>query len=68
MMKMLQEVRGFAEITTRRPHSRPPEPVVLHGKSPSPRTAAKRKRTLPITIQDPPDIPHPVKIIQLKKP
>jgi hypothetical protein len=68
MMKMVQEVRGFAEITSRRPHTRPPGPALLTARSPSPRNSAKRRRTLSITIQDPPDIPHPVSIVHLKKP
>lgn len=67
MMKMVQEVRGFAEITSRRPHTRPPGPALLAARGASPRNGPKRKRTLSITIQDPPDIPHEVKIVHLKK-
>jgi hypothetical protein len=65
-MKLLQEVRGFAEIANRRPHQRPPGPALLHVRAPSPRTAAgKAKRTLKVAIQEPPDIPHPVQITYL---
>jgi hypothetical protein len=65
MMKLLQEVRGFAEIANRRPHQRPPGPVLLQARAASPRTPGKLKRTLKIAIQEPPDIPHPVRITYL---
>lgn len=60
-MKLLQESRGFAEITNRRPQGRTPEPVLLHGRS-ARSVAGKRKRTIRVDMQSPPDIPHPVKI------
>ena len=67
MLKLLQEVRGFAEIANRRPTLRPPGPVLLHARAPSPRLGlGQAKRTLKISVQEPPDIPHPVKITYLQ--
>jgi len=68
IMKLLQETRGFAEITNRQPQARPLGPVLMHGRSAGLRTAAaRRKRTIRIDMQDPPDIPHRVKISHLPK-
>ena len=69
MMKLDQEMRGLAEITNRRPQNRQPVPAVLEVRPPNRRGAAfKRKRLIQIQIQDPPDIPHPVKIKYLDGP
>ena len=63
MMKLLQEIRGLAEITNRRPHSKPPGLFLLQLRSHLSRTRFhKRKVIIPIDIQNPPDIPSPVKI------
>jgi hypothetical protein len=62
MMKLLLEVRGFAEFTNRRLPARPLA-LLLQFNSPRSRSAlARRKWTLSVSIQDPPDIPQPVPI------
>ena len=67
MMKLLQEVRGFAEFTNRRLPARPLA-LLLQFNSPRSRSSyARRKWTLSISIQDPPDIPQPVPIRYLGK-
>ena len=68
IMKLLQETRGFAEITNRQPQGRPLGPILLQSRSVGFRNGAlKRKRNIRINMQDPPDIPHPVKITHLPK-
>ncbi len=67
IMKLLQEMKGFAEITNRRPQSRSPGLFMLQARSPVLRAAPpRRKRTLTINMQDRPDIPNPVKITHVK--
>ncbi len=62
-MKLLQEVRGFAQLTNRRPQSRAAGPLLLQAHWLSRRgPGSKYKRTLRIRIDDLPDIPDPVKI------
>jgi len=62
MMKLLLEVRGFAEFTNRRLPTRPLA-LLLQFNSPRARSSlARRKWTLSVSIQDPPDIPQPVPI------
>jgi hypothetical protein len=62
-MKLLQEARGLSEITTRQPQSRaaaaPLQLRAIRWKATGPRA----KKTIRIAIQDPPDIPHPVRIV-----
>ncbi len=63
MMKMLQEMRGFAELTGRRPFSRPPAPLLLQFRIRGRKLAAtKPKRVITVIMRDEPDIPHPVPI------
>jgi len=61
-MKLLQEVRGLAQLTDRRPQTRPAALLLqahwLSRRGP----AAKNKRVLRIQVQNLPDIPHPVRI------
>jgi hypothetical protein len=69
MMKLLLEVRGLAQLINRRLPNRVPGPLLLQWypfKSRS--AAARRKWTLRIDIQDPPDIPQPVPIIYKNPP
>ena len=69
MMKLLLEVRGMAELMNRRPPTRPSVPLFLQWAPFFSRNASsKRKWTLKIDIQDPPDIPQPVPIIYRTKP
>ncbi len=66
MMKLLQEIRGLAEITNRRPHSKPPGLFLLQLRSHLTRTRfPRRKVIIPIDVQNPPDIPNPVKITHI---
>jgi hypothetical protein len=62
MMKLLLEVRGFAELTHKRLPSRPLGPLLLQFNFRRARSARPQKWTLPISIQDPPEIPSPVEI------
>ena len=65
LMRLLQEARGLAQITNRRPLTRPAGPVLMPVRSVVGRSV-KTKRTVRISMQDPPDIPHPVRIIHLR--
>jgi hypothetical protein len=66
MLKLLQEVRGFANFTSRRPQARQAGAMLLQLRSIRFKGAnGPRRRTLRIIIQDPPDIPHPVKIVHI---
>ncbi|HEV2209756.1 MAG TPA: hypothetical protein VG167_13340 [Verrucomicrobiae bacterium] len=59
LMKMLQEVRGLAELTNWHPLPRHDEPVLL------PRYTARRgrlRRIVRVSMKSPPDIPTPVRI------
>jgi hypothetical protein len=65
MMKLLQEIRGMAEVTNRRPLSRTTTALALQIRPPALRNKTKQRRIIRISMQDPPDIPHPVKIQHL---
>jgi hypothetical protein len=65
-MKLLQEMRGFAYVTNRRPQPRTPglfllqmRSHMLHASQPT------EKRTINVYTQAPPDLPHPIKIKHL---
>jgi hypothetical protein len=63
ILKMLQELRGLAQITERRPSPRLPGLFLLQMRSHLAQTTlARRKSTIPVTIQDRPDIQHTIKI------
>ena len=67
IMKMLQEMRGFAGLANRQLQNRSPGPPMLQLRSSSLRQAPpKRKRTLRVEMQELPDIPHPVPILHRK--
>jgi hypothetical protein len=69
MLKLVQEMRGLAQITNRRPQQRQPVTAVLEVRPPNRRSATfKRKLLIQIQVQEPPDIPHPVKIKFLDRP
>ena len=66
--KLLQEIRGFAEIANRRPQPKPPglflmqiRPHVLRPVMP------KRKLEVHIEMQALQDVPHPVRITHVKE-
>ncbi len=67
MLKLLQEMRGFAEVTNRRRVSRHPALLMMPLRSHRGKDAsnARRKHSIPINMQEPCDIPHPVKIVHL---
>jgi hypothetical protein len=66
MMKLLQEIRGFAEITNRRPQLRSPGLFLMQLRSHLTHTTLpRRKRSVLIDMQDLADNPHPVKITHL---
>ncbi len=66
IMRMLQEIRGLAEITHRRPHVRQPGLFLIQLRSHVQQTThARRKQTIFVDIQESTDIPHPVKITHL---
>ena len=63
MLKLVQELRGLAQITNRRPQNRTPAAALLEVRSLNRRSAsARRKRTIQIRVQEPLDIPHAIKI------
>jgi len=68
IMKLLQEIRGFAQITQRRPQSKSPGLFLLQLRSQANQTILPRRRRLviPIQLHEPPDIPNPVKITFIK--
>jgi hypothetical protein len=61
--KLLQELRGFAEITYRHAHTRRTAPFCLQMRAHTARLRLpKYKIGVQIELQDLPDVPHPVKI------
>jgi hypothetical protein len=69
MLKLLQEVRGFAQFTHRPTEPRPAGPLLLDFRtSMRRRAAARRKLAIQIEMQELPDIPHPVPITFLSPP
>jgi hypothetical protein len=67
IMKLLQEIRGFAEITNRRPQPRQPGLLLIQLRSHVIHTtAARRKQIIAVDMLERPDIPHPVKITHLR--
>ena len=68
ILKLMQEIHGFARITHRRPQPRPPGLFLMqlrsHG---TPPVLPKRKLHIAIQMQELPDLPHPVKITHLKE-
>jgi len=67
VMKMLQEIRGLAVFSNRRPPPRQPGSPPAVWRSQFARGAAsRRRRSIRIDMQTPSDIPDPVKITHLK--
>jgi hypothetical protein len=66
IMKMLQEIRGLAQITSRRPPAKLPGLFLMQIRSNNSRPGPHRKKVvIPVALKDPPDIPHAVKITYL---
>ena len=69
MLKLLQEVRGFAKFTHAADEARPAGPLLLPFRGATARrTAARRRRAIKIAMLEPPDIPHPVPINYIETP
>ncbi len=68
MLKLLQEIRGFAEIAKRRPAPRLPGLVLMQMRSHIVQaTLPKRKLSVQMDVQDHPEISHPVRINHVKR-
>jgi hypothetical protein len=66
MLKLLQEVRGFAQFRGQPIEPRPASPLLLQFRGALRRRGPSRRRyAIRIEMQEPPDIPHPVPIIHL---
>ena len=59
--KLLQEIRGFAEITNRHMPARRGAPFCLQMRAHAARLRLPKYK-IEIELQDLPDVPHPVKI------
>jgi len=68
MMKLVQEIRGFAEISNRRPQAKYPGLFIMQLRSHLTHTTLPRcKRSILVDAKDLPDGPHPVKITHLRE-
>ncbi len=68
MLTLLDEIRGFAQITNRRPPARSPGLFVAQMRSQASHEILRRRK-LSITVDNPShaDIPHPVKINHVRQ-
>jgi hypothetical protein len=67
MMKLLQEIRGFAETSNRRPQSRCPGLFIMQLRSHLTHTTLPRcKRSILVDAKGLADGPHPVKITHVR--
>ena len=66
IMKLLQEIRGFAEITQRRPPPKQPGLFLIQLRSHVSHATAARRKTISVDVLDQPNVPHPVKITHLR--
>jgi len=62
LMKLLQEIRGYAQISQRRQQPKPPGLFLLQLRSHLNQPARRRRLIVPIQMHENPDIPDPVKI------
>ena len=66
MLKFLQELHGFAEVTDRRPPPRSIGLTLMQLRSHlGPTRVPPRRRTITIEVEDLAETPHPVRIIHL---
>jgi hypothetical protein len=66
MMKLLQEIRGMAQITNRRPQPKTPGIFLMQLRAHvTNATTPRRRLVIPVDLKDLPDIPTPVKITHL---
>jgi hypothetical protein len=68
LMKLLQEIRGLAEITARRPPSRAPGLFLVQLRSHLMHTTHPFRKRIAVDGQEQVDIPFPVKITHLGQP
>ena len=67
LMKFLQEVRGYAQITNRRPAPRPSVLYLMQLRGRNGSTSAPKRRLIVVTeTQENADTPLPIKITHLK--
>ncbi len=62
MMRLVQEVRGFADITKPRPPTRSFGPLMLPVRLPQLRNSPKPRHIVRLRVSPAPDIPQPVAI------
>ena len=68
MLKLLQELRGFAEMSKRRPPPRLPALLLAQMRSHVLQATLPRRRlSVRTDVQELPGIPHPVKINHVKQ-
>jgi hypothetical protein len=68
MLKLLQEVAGFAQFTTRSNDPRPTGPLLLQFRGRfSRRAIARRKHIIRVDMQEQPDIPQAVPISRVQR-
>jgi len=66
LMKLIEEVRGYAQITNRRPAPRPPVLYLMELRAHNAEAQApKRKLNVSSDNRDNPNIPLPIKITHL---
>jgi len=67
ILKLIQEIHGFARVTHRRPQPRPPALFLMEIRSQTRYSEVpKRKLNVAFQIQEVADFPHPVRINHLK--
>jgi hypothetical protein len=62
MLKLLQEVRGFAQFTSRPNETRQAGPLLLQFRAPVRRSSARKRHLIKIWMEEPVDIPARVPI------
>jgi hypothetical protein len=68
MLKLLQEIRGMAQITNRRPQPKSPGIFLMQLRAHvTTATMPRRRLVIPVDLKDLPDIPTPVKITHLEE-
>jgi len=67
MLKLLQEIRGFADVTNRRPKARSAGPVLTQMRPPVIQAVLpRRKLSVAMGKEESTNLPHPVRINHLK--
>jgi hypothetical protein len=68
MMKLLQEIKGLAQLSSRRPVPKASGLFLLQMRQHmASATHPRRKLVIPVDLQNLPDIPNPVKITHVNK-